>query len=81
MSKTIQIIIADDHSIVRKGIRALLATEPDIQVIGEAADGKEAVTMAQQLRPDVILMDLVMPKMDGIAATAQITSRSHASWC
>lgn len=74
MSKTIQIIIADDHSIVRKGIRALLATEPDIQVIGEAADGKEVVAMAQQLHPDVILMDLVMPKMDGIAATAQISA-------
>jgi NarL family two-component system response regulator LiaR len=79
MSKTIQIIIADDHSIVRKGIRALLATEPDIQVIGEAADGKEAVTMAQQLRPDVILMDLVMPKMDGIAATAQISANQPKS--
>jgi two-component system, NarL family, response regulator LiaR len=79
MSKTIQIIIADDHSIVRKGIRALLATEPDIQVIGEAADGKEAVTMTQQLHPDVILMDLVMPKMDGIAATAQISASQPKS--
>jgi len=79
MSKTIQIIIADDHSIVRKGICALLATEPDIQVIGEAADGKEAVTMAQQLHPDVILMDLVMPKMDGIAATAQISASQPKS--
>jgi NarL family two-component system response regulator LiaR len=74
MNKTIQIIIADDHSIVRKGLRALLATEPDIKVIGEASNGVEAVAMAQQLRPDVILMDLVMPRMDGIEATAQISA-------
>ncbi len=75
MSSTIRILIVDDHAIVRKGIRALLSTERDIQVIGEAGDGAEAVVQAQTLRPDVILMDLVMPKLDGIEATKQITAQ------
>ncbi len=74
MSKKIRIMIADDHAIVRKGIRALLSTEPDLEVIGEAGNGAEAVALAQKLNPDVILMDLVMPKMDGIEATLQITA-------
>ncbi len=74
MSKKIRILIADDHAIVRKGIRALLSTEPDIDVIGEAGNGAEAVALAQKLTPDVILMDLVMPKMDGIEATQQISA-------
>ena len=72
--KTIRVLIADDHAIVRKGIRALLATERDIEVVGEANDGAEAIAQAKALRPDVILMDLVMPKIDGIQATQQITS-------
>jgi NarL family two-component system response regulator LiaR len=76
MSSTpIRVLIADDHAIVRKGIRALLSTEADIEVIGEADDGAQAVAQAQALRPDVILMDLVMPKMDGIEATRQILER------
>ena len=70
---TIQVLIVDDHTIVRKGTRALLAEVEDIQVVGEAADGREAVDQAETLRPDVILMDLVMPTMDGIEATRQIT--------
>jgi NarL family two-component system response regulator LiaR len=74
IQKTIRVMIVDDHSIVRKGLRALLATERDIQVVGEASDGAEAITQAQALQPDVILMDLVMPKIDGIEATRQITS-------
>jgi NarL family two-component system response regulator LiaR len=71
----IRVLITDDHSIVRKGIRALLATEPDIEVVGEAGDGAEAATQAQALQPDVIWMDLVMPKVDGIEATRRILAQ------
>ncbi len=73
--KPIRIMITDDHAIVRKGIRALLATEHNIQVVGEASDGAQAIEQAQTLKPDVILMDLVMPKTDGIEATRQITAK------
>ena len=71
----IRVLLTDDHAIVRKGVRALLATERDIQVIGEASNGTEAVAQAEALCPDVILMDLVMPKLDGIEATRQITAK------
>jgi two-component system, NarL family, response regulator LiaR len=75
MSDPIRVLIADDHAIVRKGIRALLATEADIEVVGEAADGQETILQAMLLLPDVILMDLVMPQTDGIEATRQIKAR------
>jgi NarL family two-component system response regulator LiaR len=68
-------LIADDHAIVRKGIRALLATEPQIEVVGEANDGLDAISAARRLEPDVILMDLVMPGVDGIQAIRQITAQ------
>jgi len=74
MTSAIRVLVADDHAIVRKGIRALLATEPDIEVVGEVEDGEEAVAEADRLRPDVILMDLVMPEMDGIEAIRRITA-------
>jgi len=74
MTSSIRILIADDHAILRKGIRALLSTELNMEVVGEAADGLEAVAQARALHPDVILMDLVMPKMDGIEATRQVTA-------
>lgn len=79
MSEKIRILITDDQAIVRKGIRALLSTEPNIEVVGEAENGREAVTLFEQLQPDVILMDLQMPEMDGIAAIRQITiNKPHA---
>ena len=79
MSQTIHVLIVDDHTIVRKGIRALLTEIAGIEVVGEAADGQEAVAQANSLRPDVILMDLAMPKMDGIEATRQIKTSQPES--
>ena len=78
MTATIRVLLADDHAILRKGIRALLSTEPDIEVVAEAGDGAEAVARAEAFRPDVILMDLVMPGVDGIEATRQIVARLPA---
>ncbi len=74
MSGAIRVFIAEDHAIVRKGLRALLATEADIAVVGEAADGREAAAEVPRLRPDVTLMDLVLPELDGIEATRRITA-------
>jgi NarL family two-component system response regulator LiaR len=68
----IQVLIADDHSVVRQGLRIFLGSDPELKIVGEARDGAEAVRLARQLRPDVVLMDLLMPVMDGIAATAAI---------
>jgi two-component system, NarL family, response regulator LiaR len=72
MSETIRVLIADDHAIVREGLRALIGTEPGMELVGEASDGVQAVKKAHQLNPDVILMDLVMPRKSGIAAIAEI---------
>jgi NarL family two-component system response regulator LiaR len=73
VKETIRVLIADDHPIVRKGLRALLVEYDDIELAGEASDGREAVSFYTQYQPDVILMDLVMPNMDGIEATRLIT--------
>ena len=74
----IRVLVVDDQSIVRKGIRALLAEVDDILVVGEANDGEEAVAQARSLEPDVVLMDLVMPGMDGIEATRRIVRQQDA---
>src|SRR5215831_6097085 len=68
----IRMLIVDDHSIVREGLCMLLARDPDLEVVGEAADGVEAIRQARHLRPDVVVMDLLMPVLDGIAATRAI---------
>lgn len=71
MSK-IRILIADDHAILREGIRALLALSPDLEVVGEAADGREAIEQCRRLEPDVVLMDVAMPGLGGLEATLEI---------
>ena len=68
----IRVLIVDDHSVVRMGLRVFLDLQPDIEVVGEASDGSEGVAMARRLEPDVILMDLLMPNMDGITAIGRI---------
>jgi DNA-binding NarL/FixJ family response regulator len=75
---TIRIVLADDHPVVREGLRGMLTAEPDFKVVGEASNGAEAVTLAEQLQPDVILMDLRMPGMDGVAAIEMLQARGSA---
>ncbi|MGO3149173.1 response regulator transcription factor [Glutamicibacter sp. BW77] len=70
---SLKVLIVDDHSTVRMGIRMILEADPELEVVGEAADGRQAVSMTRALRPDVVLMDLRMPVLDGVAATGQIT--------
>jgi NarL family two-component system response regulator LiaR len=72
MGDAIKVYITDDHHIVRRGIKQLLSTEPGIEVVGEGTNGREAIAAMDQLKPDIVLMDLVMPVMDGIEATRQI---------
>ena len=70
----IRVLIADDHDVVRQGLRTYLELDPELEVVGEAADGREAVHLAHRLRPNVVLMDLLMPELDGVAATQIIRS-------
>ena len=72
MASTVRLVIVDDHAVVRQGLRAFLATESDIEVLGEASNGREAVEVVGKLKPDLVLMDIVMPEMDGIGATSFI---------
>jgi NarL family two-component system response regulator LiaR len=69
---TIRILVADDHTVVRQGLRMFLGLDPEFEIVGEAGDGAEALALARQFRPDVVLMDLLMPVMDGIEATGII---------
>lgn len=74
MDETIRILIADDHAIVREGLRALIATEPGLELVAEAADGVEAVDKVRALKPDVILLDMMMPRKDGLGAIQEIVT-------
>jgi two-component system response regulator NreC len=77
--KKIRVLLADDHGVVRKGLRFLLESERDLEVVGESSDGRQAVQDAETLRPDVIVMDIAMPRLNGIEATSQIVKRSPDS--
>jgi DNA-binding NarL/FixJ family response regulator len=75
----IRILLVDDHSVVREGLRAFLELQDELEVVGEAGDGEEAIDAAQRLAPDVILMDLVMPKLDGVGAMRELRTRAPES--
>lgn len=79
MAELIRVLVADDHFVVRQGLAALLAPRNGMEVVGEATNGREAAELAQALQPDVILMDLIMPEMDGTAAIARIKAQNPAA--
>ena len=79
MAESISVLLVDDHSVVRQGVRAFLVTQPGITVVGEAGSGEEAIKLAEQHVPDVILMDLIMPNMDGVEATRRVKQVSPRS--
>jgi len=79
MTKKIRILLADDHAVVRQGFRLILAGQPDMEIVGEAGNGREAVAEAERLRPDVVVMDVAMPELNGIEATRRLAaSTPHA---
>ena len=73
----IRVLLADDHGLLRKGVRSVLAQDPNIVIVGEADDGSEAVRLAQELSPDVVVIDVAMPQLNGLDAAAQITRKSR----
>lgn len=75
MKESIQILITDDHPVVRAGLEGMLSGQPDMEVVGEAGDGAEAIKLAETLQPDVVLMDLRMPEVDGVTATREIKAQ------
>ncbi|HEV3331531.1 MAG TPA: response regulator transcription factor [Bryobacteraceae bacterium] len=77
--KPIRILLADDHAVVRQGFKMILGAQPDMEIVGEAGNGREAVELAEQLKPDVVVMDVAMPELNGIEATRRVTgSVPHA---
>jgi DNA-binding NarL/FixJ family response regulator len=79
MSKKIRILLADDHAVVRQGFRMILGAQPDMEIVGEAGNGREAVEMSQLLQPDVVVMDVAMPELNGIEATRRMADAApHA---
>jgi two-component system response regulator NreC len=77
--KRIRILLADDHAVVRQGFKLILAAQPDMEIVGEAGNGREAVQLAEELRPDIVVMDVAMPELNGIEATRRLTaSAPHA---
>ena len=77
MSKTIRLLICDDHAVVRRGLRSLVGVKAEMELVGEAVDGEEAVAMAKKLKPDVIIMDLIMPRKDGVTAITEIKKKNQ----
>jgi DNA-binding NarL/FixJ family response regulator len=74
----IRVLLADDHTVVRQGLRVLLSSEPDIEIVGEAENGRQAVHLSQELKPDLVVMDIAMPVLNGLEATRQITHTRSA---
>jgi NarL family two-component system response regulator LiaR len=79
MNETVTVLLVDDHAMVREGVRAFLEAQPDIEIVGEAGSGADAIQMAERLVPDVVLMDLMMPGMDGVEATKRVRQVSPRS--
>lgn len=77
MAKPLRVVLADDHGLLRKGVRSVLAKDPDIVIAGEAGDGPEAIRLAEELAPDVVVMDIAMPGLNGLDAAAQISRRTR----
>ena len=79
MTRKIRVMLADDHAVVRQGFRLILAAQPDMEIVGEAGNGREAVELAEKLQPDVVVMDVAMPELNGIEATRRLARQSPRS--